>query len=35
VDSHAEEKENLWRMRIGNERYDRIAGLAHQKRDRV
>jgi hypothetical protein len=35
VDSHAEEKENLWRLRIGNERYDRIAALAHQKRDRV
>lgn len=35
VDSHALEKENLWRLRIGNARYDRIAGLAHEKRDRI
>jgi hypothetical protein len=28
-------KERLWRMRIGNTRYDRIAALAHGKRDRV
>lgn len=35
VDSHAEEKENLWRLRIGNDRYERIAALAHGKRDRV
>jgi 5-methylcytosine-specific restriction endonuclease McrA len=35
VDSHDGEKETLWRLRIGNERYDRIAAIAHQKRDRV
>jgi 5-methylcytosine-specific restriction endonuclease McrA len=35
VDSHDGEKETLWRLRIGNDEYDRIAGIAHQKRDRV
>ncbi len=35
VDSHSAEKEALFRLRFGNESYDRIAGLAHGKRDRV
>jgi hypothetical protein len=35
VDSHAEEKENLWRLRFGNDEYDRVAAMAHGKRDRV
>jgi hypothetical protein len=35
VDSHAAEKEALFRLRFGNEAYDRVAALAHQRRDRV
>jgi ribosomal protein L37E len=35
IDSHAEEKEALFRLRFGNDEYDRVAGLAHQRRDRV
>ncbi len=35
VDSHAEEKEVLFRLRFGNDEYDRVAALAHGKRDRV
>jgi 5-methylcytosine-specific restriction endonuclease McrA len=35
IDSHAAEKETLFRLRFGNEAYDRVAALAHGKRDRV
>jgi 5-methylcytosine-specific restriction endonuclease McrA len=35
VDSHAEEKQVLWRSVIGNERFDALAARAHGKRDRV
>lgn len=35
VDSRPDVKEALWRLRIGNDEYDRIAAIAHQKRDRV
>jgi 5-methylcytosine-specific restriction endonuclease McrA len=35
IDSHAEDKETLFRLRFGNEEYDRVAALAHGKRDRV
>jgi len=35
VDSHAAEKEALFRLRFGNDEYDRVAALAHQRRDRV
>ena len=35
VDSHAAEKEALWRLRIGDERFDVLAARAHGRRDRV
>jgi hypothetical protein len=35
VDSHAAEKESLFRLRFGSAEYDRIAAIAHEKRDRV
>jgi ribosomal protein L37E len=35
VDSHAAEKETLFRLRFGNDEYDRVAALAHGKRDRT
>jgi hypothetical protein len=35
VDSHSAEKEALFRLRFGNAAYDRVAALAHGKRDRV
>lgn len=35
VDSHADEKENLFRLRMGNDEYDRVAALAHKRRDRI
>jgi late competence protein required for DNA uptake (superfamily II DNA/RNA helicase) len=35
VDSHSAEKEALFRLRFGNDEYERVAALAHGKRDRV
>ena len=35
VDSHPEEKEALWRLRIGHEEYERLAAIANGRRDRV
>jgi hypothetical protein len=35
IDSHSEEKERLFRLRFGNDEYDRVAALAHGRRDRV
>ena len=35
IDSHAQEKEVLFRLRFGNAEYDRVAALAHERRDRV
>jgi hypothetical protein len=34
VDSHAEEKQELWRSIIGDEKFDALAARAHGKRDR-
>jgi hypothetical protein len=35
IDSHAQEKETLFRLIHGNDEYDRVAALAHERRDRV
>jgi hypothetical protein len=34
VDSHAEEKRELWVQHIGDERFEALAARAHGKRDR-
>ncbi len=35
LDSHADEKERLFREKLGDEAYDALAARAHGKRDRV
>jgi hypothetical protein len=35
VDQNPNEREKLFRLRIGNDEFDRIAALAHGRRDRV
>jgi 5-methylcytosine-specific restriction endonuclease McrA len=35
IDSHAAEKEALFRGKFGDDEYERVASLAHGKRDRV
>ncbi len=34
VDSHPDEKELLFREKFGDEEFERVAALAHGKRDR-
>lgn len=35
IDSHPADKERLFRFHFGDEEYDRVAALAHGRRDRV
>lgn len=35
IDSHSDAKEKLFRLRFGNAEYDRVAAIAHGKRDRL
>lgn len=35
IGEHADVREKLFRLRFGNDEYERVAALAHERRDRV